>query len=275
MPEQWSALLLTLEGHSNMVHAVQFSPDGSKLASASSDKTVVVWDPTTGVKQSTLEGHSDLVNAVQFSPDGSKLASASYDGTVIMWDPTTGVKQRTLEGHSGSVNAVQFSPDGSKLASASDDETVIIWDPTTGVKQRTLEGHSGSVNTVQFSPDGSKLAWSSDDETVTVWDLTTNTPMEEIDVEGYVSELAFSADGFYLMTNVDCFKLMVGVGGSHSEGACVMHLQYQKEWILRHGHKMIWLPPVLRSYRITTAIRGEIIAFGHSSGAVTFWEISG
>jgi WD40 repeat protein len=126
MPEQWGALLLTLEGHSGRIRAVQFSPNGSKLASASDDKTVIVWGPTTGVKQRTLEGHSRGVAAVQFSPDGSKLASASDDGKVIVWDPATGVKQRTLEGHSRGVAAVQFSPDGSKLASASKNKTVIV-----------------------------------------------------------------------------------------------------------------------------------------------------
>jgi hypothetical protein len=54
-----------------------------------------------------------------------------------------------------------------------------------------------------------------------------------------------------------------------------MHLRYQKEWILRHGHNMIWLPPELRPDGHATAIRGEIMAFGHSSGTITFWEISG
>jgi WD40 repeat protein len=265
----------TLKGHSHWVTAVQFSRDGSKLASASDDGTVIVWDPTTGVKQHTLEGHFGGVSAVQFSPDGSKLASASDDETIIVWDPTTGVKQRTLEGHSDWVTTMQFSRDGSKLASASHDKTVIVWDPTTGVKQRTLKGHSRGVTAVQFSRDGSKLASASDDGTVIVWDLTTNTLMEEIDVKGFVSDLAFSADGLYLKTNFGSFKLKVGVGGSQSEDACALHLRYQKEWILRHEHKMIWLPPELRPGGHATAIRGEIMAFGHSSGTVTFWEISG
>jgi WD40 repeat protein len=232
MPEQWNALLLTLEGHSDLVRAIQFSPDGSKLASASYDGEVIVWDPITGVKQCMLEGHSDWVSAVHFSPDGRKLASASHDGKVIVWDPDTGVKQRTLEGHSHWVNAVHFSADGSKLASASNDGKVSLWD------------------------------------------LTTNTLMEVIDVGSYISDLAFSADGLFLKTNVGSFKLEVGVGGSHSERACSIHLQYQKEWILRHGHKMIWLPPELRPFGSATAIYGEIMALGHLSGIVTFWEIS-
>jgi WD40 repeat protein len=118
-PEHWGALLLTLV-HSGAVTAVQFSPDGSKLASASSDGKVMVWNPSTGAHLHTLEDHSGWVNAVQFSPDGNKLASASasWHNNVMVWDPSTGARLHTLEGHSGEVMAVQFSPDGNKLASA-------------------------------------------------------------------------------------------------------------------------------------------------------------
>jgi WD40 repeat protein len=63
-PERWGALLLTLEGHSNVVNDVQFSPDGSKLASGSWDGDVIVWDASTGAQLHTLEGHSDGVRAV-------------------------------------------------------------------------------------------------------------------------------------------------------------------------------------------------------------------
>ena len=82
------------------MNSVSFSPDGTKVASGSGDKTVKLWDVTSGECLQTLEGHSDDVNSVSFSPDGTKVASGSDDKTVKLWDVTSGECLQTLEGHS-------------------------------------------------------------------------------------------------------------------------------------------------------------------------------
>ncbi|KAI6534177.1 hypothetical protein MCOR10_002449 [Pyricularia oryzae] len=144
--QNWDTCLQTLEGHSDSVHSVAFSADGHKLASASYDNTVKLWDPATGVCTATLEGHSNWVNSVAFSADGHKLASASDDGTVKLWDPATGVCTATLDGHSDSVHSVAFSADGHKLASASADGTVKLWDPATDACTATLKGYTENLS---------------------------------------------------------------------------------------------------------------------------------
>ena len=88
-------LKATLEGHTDNVWSVAFSPNGKMLASGSWDQTVRLWDIETEQLLYTLTGHTSDIVSVAFSPDGQTLASGSWDGTIRLWNPNNGQLKRT------------------------------------------------------------------------------------------------------------------------------------------------------------------------------------
>ena len=132
----------TLEGHQDFVRALTFSPDGRRLASASMDKSVKVWNLSEGKESLALkpEGFAFYADgewvtapirlpatAAAFSADGKSLATAGADRIVRVWDAKTGTLKKELKGHRGAVTAVAFFPDGRRLISSSLDHTIRAW----------------------------------------------------------------------------------------------------------------------------------------------------
>ncbi len=184
----------TFTGHSGGVNGVAWSPDATRLASASDDGGVRVWDPASGEQLQHLTGHTDWVNGVAWSPDATRLASAGHDG-VRVWDPASGEQLQHLTGHSGGATGVAWSPDATRLASASRNGGVRVWDPASGEQLQHLTGHTDWVNGVAWSPDATRLASASDDGGVRVWDPASGEQLQHLTGHtDWVNGVAWSPD---------------------------------------------------------------------------------
>ncbi|MBW4495702.1 MAG: caspase family protein [Oscillatoria princeps RMCB-10] len=184
-----------LEQHSDQVYSVAFSPDGQTIASASRDKSVILWH-SNGKLLRILTGHRGGVRAVSFSPDCKIVASASGDQTIILWNTSDGKLLITLPGHKDGVNSVSFSRDGQKVVSASDDKTIKLWRTKDGKIIKTLKGHSDSVKSARFSPDGKTIVSASADGTIKLWRTSDGKLLKTLKGHsGSVNSASFSPDG--------------------------------------------------------------------------------
>ena len=168
-----------LTGHEEPVNGVAFSPDGTLLATVSTDETVRLWNVASGKQHGQpLTGHTNAVQDVAFSPDGRLLATVSTDETVRLWDVASGKQHgQPLTGHTNAVQDVAFSPDGKLIASAGEDGTARLWEVDNGRRfGPPLTGHTGvgpqpygPLWGVAFSPDGKLLATAGGDGTARLW----------------------------------------------------------------------------------------------------------
>ncbi|MGH3701190.1 MAG: toll/interleukin-1 receptor domain-containing protein [Pseudonocardiaceae bacterium] len=207
----------TLRSHTGAVFAVAFASDGATLATASTDRTVRLWDLSDRDRPhplgQPLTGHTDAVHGVAFAPDGRTLATTSTDRTVRLWDVSDRDRPRPLgqplTGHTGGVYYVAFTPDGRTLATTGSDQTVKLWDLSDRDRPhplgQPLTGHTGAVHRVAFAPDGRTLATSSTDHTVIWWDVSDRDRPHPLGQPltghtGLVYGVVFAPDGRTLAT---------------------------------------------------------------------------
>jgi len=180
-----------LEGHTDTIADISFSPDGKFIASSSKDKTVKLWNRDGSEKKSALQGkYENEFTSVAFSPNSQIIAAGNKDSKIYLWR-LNGTLITTLRGHSDWVTNIRFSPDGKTIVSASRDKIVRLW-KIDGPQNKELKKHTSTVNIVRFSPDGQRIASASEDGTIKLWSLEGKL-IQSINSPG-VLDLAFSRD---------------------------------------------------------------------------------
>ncbi|KIJ51659.1 hypothetical protein M422DRAFT_243977 [Sphaerobolus stellatus SS14] len=209
--KEWSQIKQIIRGHGS-VHSVAFSPDGQYIVSGSSDKTIQIWDSSTGkLVGEPLRGHSDSVTCVAYSPDGESIVSGSYDKTIRIWNVTRQSGDILMEHHSG-ILSLTYSPDGKYIASGGYDFTIHIWDTSTGQEVGDYqEEHDGEICSVAYSPDGKCIVSGSADNTIRMWNISTGQPVGnswERHVD-WVRSVAYSPDGKYIVSGSNDRKIYI------------------------------------------------------------------
>jgi len=214
-------------GHSSRVTALAWSLDGKRLASASYDKSVVVWDASNGNKLYTYRGHMQRVYALAWSPDSRYLVSGGMDAAIQVWDASNGALLRSYVGHQAPVRALSWSPDGQYIASAGEDGTVHIWSAYSDTPFYVYRAHSQALYAVAWSPNSKFIVSGGEDKEVHIWRLpqdqskrsllraiserlnTTTLPRKLTGHYGRINDLAWSRDGMRIAAASSNYQLLI------------------------------------------------------------------
>ena len=237
-------------GHAGWVESVSFSPDGGRIASASTDG-VRIWDVQTGAQLALLPVE-DGIQCVSFSPDGRRLAGASSGQKLQIWDAGSTANFDVLRGSKYNAFNVDFSPDGRRIVSAAG-ENILLWDGKNGALQAVLSAHEDFVRGVFFSPDGRRLVSGSTDMRI-LWDVETRRILAVLyrDTNSCVS---FSPDGCWV------------VSGSADKMVRVWDAESGRQQAVLQGHEG-------RIFSVEFSPDGRQIISASSDNTVRVWNAS-
>ncbi|MCI0701584.1 MAG: hypothetical protein L0241_10920 [Planctomycetia bacterium] len=166
-------------GHTGPVTGLAVTTDGKFLVTCGEDKSVRVWEVTSGKQLRSFQGHMTKTTAVAVRPDGRQVASASNDGAVRVWDLHTIDDHRVMKDSSSSLWTVAISPDGKRLAAAGADKKIRVYEPESGKLEATFDVAS-AMTSLAFLPDSNRLIAAGGDKVVKVWDVANKKAVKDL-----------------------------------------------------------------------------------------------
>ncbi|OIN99523.1 MAG: hypothetical protein AUJ51_12645 [Elusimicrobia bacterium CG1_02_56_21] len=286
-----TALLKTLEGHSDGVLTLAFSPCGKFLATGGEDNMIRLWDNPDGIEIQVIEAHKGDIRCLAFSPDGDVFASGSWDKSVKTWKTSDCATLAESSKHDGAVNCLVFSRDGKLIFSGSDDGTIKIFSSPGLSLKETIQPGIGDIKALAVSPSGiiaaggselqfldpsgrllkdndsylygiRQLAFSPDGKLLAAatgmekrfetWNAETLEQAGSVKDSDWVNCVAFTPDGKYLVTGGTAVKIW-----DPATGACLKTLEGHSDEI----------------YAVDVSPDGKYIASASNDKTVKLWAM--
>jgi WD40 repeat protein len=293
---------IILEGHTAEVLSVEFSPDGSTIASGSVDDTLRLWSVSKASLIRTMQGHPFPIGEIKFTPNGATLITGSSDGVIRIWLVSSGILQRSLKGHMGRITGLDISRDGTWLASSAEDFTVRIWRLSNGIPTQVIDEGMAGINCLIFTRDSQAVVWGEDNGTIRVRSLkgkwiqvfkNTSQSVTSLDITPDGTSLAAGyADGLIRLWRLEDGALVQTLHESQAE---VTDLSFSPDgkWLVSasqdhalrlwqfDGTQFISLPVrILTGHAgavnsVDFSPNGEWILSGSSDGTVRLWILPG
>ncbi|KAL7278429.1 hypothetical protein ACG7TL_007426 [Trametes sanguinea] len=273
----WSTILASQVVGVGTILALAFSPDGTHVVCATTDRLMLLLNAHTGVRLQAFEGHTNWIRSVSFSPTGKELLSGSDDKTVRLWDVATGACLQTWRVRSHAIGSVAWSPDGVFIAYGAQNRTITLRTRVVSSKRNVVLRQDACARNVAFGADGSLLS-TSDNMTCNIWDThsinwgaTYNAPSQILEHSSEVTVAAVSSDSSLVACGLRSGEIVLWRKADKQQLFClpgesdVISLAFYSDSRLAAAYS--WSPSILWDVSSVTPIRVDAMDIAKADAA--------